>query len=67
MSAVHDWATLTQDWPDGDLTVGDRIEIVGYVWQGFQLLAVYRDERGYVWTLPTMVLRLEPHVSEVPA
>ena len=67
MSAVHDWATLVADLPEVELHVGDRIEVVGWIWRGYYLAAVYRDDAGIVDTINAAYLRLEPHVEAVAA
>ena len=55
------------DVPTLALKTGDLIEVVGYIWRGYYLAAVYRDEAGVVDTINAAYLRLEPHVEAVAA
>lgn len=74
VSAVHDYASVTVSMlvdPDDDtswrLQRGDRIEVVGYAYQGHHLMAIWRDDAGALHDILAGAIRMEPHVEEPPA
>lgn len=68
VSAVHDYATVkaTITDEDGDplLAPGDRIEVVGFAYQGHLLMAIWRDDAGTLHDILAGAIRMEPHVEE---
>lgn len=62
VSAVHDYATVLVR--DGWLAPGDRIEVVGFAYQGTNLMAIWRDDAGALHDILAGAIRMEPHVEE---
>src|SRR5688500_13450065 len=46
-----------------DVTRGQEIEILAFVSKGYETCAVWRDDYGYINTIPTHVLRMLPNVD----
>lgn len=63
-------ATVVQlDAANYELEVGQGIEVLGFVAPingrgGYTLEAVWRDEQGYIWTIPTSAIRMEPRAYQ---
>ena len=44
-----------------DLTPGQRVHVIGWVYYAYQLHAVYAEADGYVRTVPADLIRIEPN------
>jgi hypothetical protein len=49
---------------DFDLNAGVEIEVLGFVHYGYELRAVWRDDDGYVSSVPTAFIRMLPNTAD---
>ena len=46
---------------------GQTIEVVGFVHHTAMTWALWRDDEGRIWEIPTWAIRMQPAVAEVAA
>lgn len=64
MSVHHDTAVVQSR--DGWLAPSTRIELVGYAYRSNVLMAIWRDDEGYIHDTPAAGLRIEPWMERKP-